>query len=363
MRPMSFTLLAVLLGTLQLAQHTLVLGQDRELHAAYIQVGDATEGRLAELKASGANTIVFPVASAAAAAKEAITDASKAVQRNGLSVAYWIEVARTPELADKHPDWMASLQTHDEWRRLFPDAPTPNSDEVMKTYPWVPILSREPFNAQRERVLGLLADLPQAKFVFLNDLQGAPSACGCGNALCRWTSDYGEQRTTIPLGDDAAALFVSHISKAVPNSDVVPVWATECEEHDGEPDGLCAGVGCFKGICWKAYTRQLMPLANTVEHIAVLTPYKLFEREDSRYGLDQASWVEFAVKTFEKVPPQNGGKPIPAQQVIAVVQGWDVTQEELAAQHEAAKRSGAKGIITLYDAIEQSWLPKLVRLK
>ena len=32
---------------------------------------------------------------------------------------YWIEVARSPTLASAHPEWMASLQGHPEWRRHF----------------------------------------------------------------------------------------------------------------------------------------------------------------------------------------------------------------------------------------------------
>ena len=34
---------------------------------------------------------------------------------------------------------------------------------------------------------------------FLNDLQAAPSACGCGNTFCRWTPDYGPIRTATEL--------------------------------------------------------------------------------------------------------------------------------------------------------------------
>lgn len=355
--------LGILGGSHALAQDSGDLGPAMELRGACIKPSDATPSRLKKLKATGTNTVVFPIATTSQPERDAVRRATNVAKQAGVAFAYWVEVARAPELADQHPDWMASLQTHDEWRRLFPESPKPRADEVTKTYPWVPILSRKPFQAQRERVLALLTELPMATIVFLNDLQGAPSACGCGNALCRWTSDYGERRTTVAIGDDAAALFVSQIAEALPESEVIPVWATECEEHDGEPDGLCAGVGCFKGICWKAYTRQLMPLASAVRRLAVLTPYKLFQRDDPRYGPVKGSWVEFAVGTFEKVPPRNGGKAISASRIIAIVQGWDVTESEIQAQHRAAARAGANGYVTLYDEIDQGWSPKLVRLK
>lgn len=265
------------------------------LSAALIAVSDTSTARLRELKASGTNTVVFKLETSDEEAKRAVRTATVNAKNAGLPFAYWVEVARSRELADSHPEWMASLQTHEEWRRFFPDTPQPKADEVAKTYPWVPILSREPYQAQRRRVVALLADLPQAKLIFLNDLQGAPSACGCGNPLCRWTSDYGKRRTTVPLGDDAAALFIATIRNASPKSEVIPVWTTECEHHDGHPEGLCAGVGCFDGICWKAYTRQLMPVAVTCKHIGVLATYKQFQRDDARYGVDEASWVGFAI--------------------------------------------------------------------
>lgn len=334
-----------------------------QLRAALIRPADATVVRLAELGSVGTNTIVFPLDGSSSEVKHSVRDAAARTTQAGLAFAYWIEVARSPVLANEHPDWMASLQTHQQWRRLFPKVSQPKANEVVKTYPWVPILSREPFKAQRERVLSLLADLPKPKLVFLNDLQGAPSACGCGNPLCRWTSDYGKRRTTIPLGDDAAALFVEAIQTATPDAEVVPVWTTECEEHDGSADGLCAGVGCFNGICWKAYTRQLMPVVVTSKRLAVLALYKEFQRDTPQYGRSEAGWTAFTIKTFQTMPPRNNGTSIPARRIIAILQGWDVTAEEIDAQTVAAGTAGANGWVVAYDKIDQSWSPKIVPWK
>lgn len=358
-----FVLLATLVGATPFSVFAQEVDDANRLSAALIAATDASAKRLEELKSSGTNTVVFKLTIDHEEAKKAIRTATSAAANTGLSFAYWVEVARSPVLADEHPEWMASLQTHDEWRRLFPDSPQPRPNEVAKTYPWVPVLSREPFKAQRERVVALLTDLPNAKLIFLNDLQGAPSACGCGNSLCRWTSDYGERRTTTPLNDDAAALFITAIQKAAPSSEVVPVWTTECEQHDGHPDGLCAGVGCFDGICWKAYMRQLMPVAATARRVAVLATYKQFQRDVASYGEAKASWVSFAIKTFQKMPPQHNGTAIPASRMIAVLQGWDVSPEEIAAQQTAAQKAGAIGSVVAFDKIEQSWIPKVVQWK
>ena len=67
----------------------------------------------------------------------------KVVDRIG-KVDYFFEVGRCPELAKQHPEWMASIQGHQEWMRLFKDFSKPKKDEVVKVYPWVPVFNREP---------------------------------------------------------------------------------------------------------------------------------------------------------------------------------------------------------------------------
>jgi hypothetical protein len=257
---------------------------------------------------------------------------------------------------------MASLQGHQEWRRLFPDAPTPKKDgEVIKNYPWVPILSEEAFAAHHQRVKRLLSEMPEADSIFVNDLQGGPSACGCGNTLCRWTADYGPIKTVNPLGADAAARFIETISKLAPNSEVIPVWLTECEEHDGADDGLCAGVGCFRGICWKAWTDQLMPVAENSATIAAFLPFRELQRDIPLYG-DTAAWIPFALGTFRTMPLQHQKSPVAAGRLIAVLQGWDVSPAEIEAQKRQVQRAGAAGCVVVRDRIDQSWQPRLYRL-
>lgn len=333
------------------------------MYGALIRPRDATVERLRTLRSSGIHTVLFAVRGSGKQDKQAIREVAARARQAEMALGYWVEVARSPELADAHPQWMASLQTHEQWRRFFPDTPRPQDDEVVKTYPWVPILAQEPFAAQQARVLKLLDDLPTPQTIFLNDLQGAPSACGCGHPLCRWTSDYGKRRTTTPLGDDAAARFVKAIQQASPGSEVIPVWATECEEHDGSDDGLCAGVGCFRGICWKAYTRQLMPVAASSRRLGVLAPYKSLQRDIPHYGATQAAWVRFAIETFQEMPPRNRGQAIPASRIIAVLQGWDVSDEQIEAQKKAAADAGANGWVVALHKIEQSWSPKIVKWK
>jgi len=190
---------------------------------------------------------------------------------------------------------------------------------VVKNYPWVPVRYQEAFQAHLHRVRLLLKDKPPAKGIFLNDLQGAPSACGCGNPLCRWTSDYGPIVTATRLPADAAARFVAEVGRVAPQPEIIPVWTTECEEHDQE--GLCAGVGCFRGLCWKEYAGQLLPLARGAQRLAVLLPYRALQRDLARYG-STAGWITYAIDSFALLPPQREATAVAPHRLITVLQGW-----------------------------------------
>ena len=258
--------------------------------------------------------------------------AANKIEQAGWIVDYWIEIARCPELADAHPEWMASLQGHDEWRRHFAAAPAAAEGELVKNYPWVPIAYAESFAAQLGRVRRMLAHLPAPRRIFLNDLQGAPSACGCGNVHCRWTTDYGPAHTATPLGPDAAARFVVEVQKLAPQSQIIPVWTTEC----AQADPACAGVACYGGKCWQAWTEQLMPLERVAPLIAVL--------------LQQDDLATPDLTSFDTEPPRHGGHSIARARLIPVLIGGQDPNFVL-------EPSGV-----IFGSVVQSWEPRLVRI-
>ncbi len=325
-----------------------------KLRAILLNAKDMADSRIERLKAERFNAVVLAVSDSSdeLAAEQA---AAARIRAAGLDLYYWVEVARHAPTANAKPLQMASLQGHGEWRRLFPKTRVPQEGEVTKIYPWTPILYRENFDGHLARVTALLKDRPQAKGVFLNDLQAAPSACGCGNVVCRWTTDYGPIETAKRLKDDAAALFVSELSRRMPEVKLIPVWTSECEEHDQE--ALCAGVGCYQGLCWKRYAAQLAPLAKQVNALGVLCLYKEFG-QDVPHWKSEAAWVEHALRTFE-APPQNGPK-VATSRLIPVLQGWDVSADELKAQIGRAEAAGALGIVVAEARIDQGWEPRIV---
>jgi hypothetical protein len=318
---------------------------------------DVTTQQLGTFRKRGANTVAVYLADSAAEAP--VRAAVDRIRKAGLAPYYWIEVGRCPTLAERHPEWMASLQGHPEWRRLFPQAPQPHDGEVVKNYPWVPVLYRETFAAHLRRIEGLLHGLPAVAGVFLNDLQAAPSACGCGNLLCRWTPDYGPIQTATRLPNDAAARFVAAVHQLLPASTVIPVWTTECEE--GEKDASCAGVACFQGACWRDYTAQLMPVAKECDTLAALCLYRALGRDQPRYG-SEAGWIRQALASFPEMPPKRGGRSISPQRVVAILQGWDVTPAQRQAQVRQCQAAGAKGYLMALTPIDQGWEPRIVRV-
>ncbi len=286
---------------------------------------------------------------------------AEAVERAGMTLWPWIEVARNPAMADAHPDWLAAIGGHhDDWRTRFPKAPKSRTGEVIKAWPWVPIGYAPAFDAHRDRLNTLLADLPgQWAGVFVNDLQAGPSSCGCGNDQCRWALDYGLPSTTAKTpGDDGAARIVAELQGQHRGKVIVPVWVTECETIDlpesKDSTGFCGGVACAKGDCWPRYARNWNPLVKAIEGpIALGLWAETFRRDPDR-------WTETALTIFQK--PPKGGTAVPPEKVIAVVQAWGTPATKLDGILKTMQRTGTGWVLAL-DPIDQSWEPRAVELK
>ena len=310
---------------------------------------------LASWKVKGATAIVVPLDEAT---KERWATTAKIVERAGMTLWPWVEVARNPAMADAHPDWMATPGGHhDDWRRRFPMAPTAKAGHVIKAWPWVPIGYAPAFDAHRERLKRLLGDLPGTwPGVFVNDLQAGPSSCGCGNDQCRWALDYGSPATAPKTqGDDVAARVVAELRGRHPGKAIVPVWVTECEPVDlpdaKEGTGLCGGVRCAKGDCWPRYARAWNPLLKATDGpIALAVWSESFRRDPER-------WIETDIALFQNPPP--GSDRLAATKTIAVVQAWGKDESTVGTLLTRVKHA-TKGWILALDPIDQSWEPRLV---
>jgi hypothetical protein len=217
----------------------------------------------------------------------------------------------------------------------------------------VPIGYQETFEAHLARIDQLLALVPAAgKGLLLNDLQGGPSSCGCGNVQCRWAIDYHVSSTATKLKEvDVPSRFLSEVRKRAGSRSVIPVWTTECVEEDmpseknrGKPStGLCGGVGCATGACPDEFVAQWTSL--TAGHqgpIGLLALHTAFQRTQPGFGGGPA-WVSSAVSYLRKtVPEMNNNVPL-SNRLWVVIEGSDAKGEAIA--REAAAQAGVGAVI------------------
>ncbi len=297
---------------------------------------------------------------------------AQSVAAAGLDLYYWVEVARNERMADAHPRWMASLGLHDDWLARHPRANKPGKGEVAKAYPWVPIGYAEGFQAHLGRLERLL-DVASEPFrgLLLNDLQGGPASCGCGNLQCRWAIDYGVPETATKEGvDDAAARFVAVTAKLAPHKEIIPVWMTECEAGDlpldKSPDskstGLCGSVACANGTCPRAFATQLGALLDAhAGPLGLFVAEHAAGRDPNIYG-GPGGWVAASVAYLDGTRLARPERAPTHDRIWLVVQGSpeNPTQEEAARRAAHKLRPGA--VVVSRIKVEQSYEPRVIAI-
>ncbi|MCI0331716.1 MAG: hypothetical protein L0228_00645 [Planctomycetes bacterium] len=296
-------------------------------------------------------------------------ESAKLIAASSIALYYWIEVGRNEAFASDHPEWMASIGSHDDWRNSFRNFPRAREGEVVKAWPWTPIGYKEAFDAHVTRITELLERVPSDyRGLLLNDLQGGPSSCGCGNIQCRWALDYGVRATTKKLtGNDVAARFVAEVRKLCGPKEIIPVWTTECDREDMAIEkqaqgnwttGFCGHVDCFD-YCLDRFSEQWSALHATHRGpTGVLLLHKELRRDRKEYG-GASDWVTHGVRYLK----QEKLKALPPEKLWLVIQGYDVSRPEEAAALQAAARTGAGGVVVARTRIDQSYEPRLVRVK
>ena len=304
------------------------------------------------------------------APQEALNDIFRLASETGVELWGWIEIARDVEAAAAHPEWMHAPQHH-EWLDAFPDWRPGGGKHPALVFPWVCVNNRETFDYELARVVDLVSKAPPLSGLFLNDIQGAPAGCGCGNILCRsWDNSPGEKIAPTPYSNPdvffskafwlACKSALSALSeKSISPGNLIPILCGECElgVQIGEvfsPDDLlggCRGIPCA-GVCahsyWPGMVRAFAQTEGGPETIGLLTPYKLFGRDSPIYG-ESAGWVAGLTQHYLEFDS--------AAHIIAVVQGWDVTEAQIEAQIGMAKKGGATGTLVIETKLDQSWEP------
>ncbi len=329
--------------------------------ARKIPAATATRSRLRQIQ-SRSEAVVMDLA----AEHETLHKACETARSLGLPVWGWIEVGRDEAAAQAHPEWM-HLPQHPEWLDAFPDWTAAGGGLLALVAPWICVNNRAAFAYALARVEALVRAAPPLDGLFLNDIQGPPAGCGCGNVLCRsWDNSPGEKVAPTPY--ETPDVFFSQVFRracadaladALPIPGVIPIICGECEigvqiggvESPDQQRGTCRGITCSRPcaqVYWPGLVRALAADAGGTASVGLLTPYKLFDRDVPLYG-GTAAWVGGLVAHYREYDP--------AARITAVVQGWDVTPEELGAQIEEAAENGAAGILILEEPLDQSWWP------
>ena len=299
---------------------------------------------------------------------EAYQAASAAAASAKMDLYYWIEIARNKRLADAYPRWMASLGMHDDWLARFPAVTKPKQNEVAKAYPWVPIGYAEAFQAHLRRIEQLLAKVPDTyRGLLLNDLQGGPASCGCGNLQCRWAIDYGVPETATKDGaDDTAARFIGKVRDLAPEKQIIPIWMTECEERDlarapgGKSTGLCGSVPCATGTCPKAFAKQLRSLMNVhTGPLGLFTAQPAAERDAKFYG-GPAGWIPASVDYLDAIPLSSTKRGVSHDQLWLVVQAAPDAGDTEAAARTAALQLQPGAVVVARVPLDQSYEPRVI---
>ena len=115
-------LLAILLSTALVADGRFdAVEPKHSMCAVLVRIERISPEFLAAWKAKGVSAVVVPLDDAS---KRRWKPMAEAVERAGMTLWPWIEVARNPAMADAHPEWMAAIGGHhDDWRRRFPRRP------------------------------------------------------------------------------------------------------------------------------------------------------------------------------------------------------------------------------------------------
>ena len=307
---------------------------------------------------------------------EWIDDVALWTRRDGLRLYLWINVGRNPRLADRHPEWIAGMGAHDDWRRFRHEPPTPGPGQRIGVSPWTPIWYRAVLEDRRAAIRKMVE--PHAKDiagVFLNQVQGAPSACGCGNTQCRWTVDYRMPGGPEKIEGSPSTLLVEGLKKDLPGVEWIPVLVPECEKIDQDDQaehstGLCGTVHCFDGLCWKESTKELEPLFKEVTGpLALLLGEDSFSRENradliaiggpSSYG--PGGWPRNAVRLFAGMFEKEGRAPVSSQRLLAVLEGHDTdAAERRRLLSEVAPLLGVRGVVISAGRFDEDWEPKLI---
>ena len=312
------------------------------LRAVLLDAAHCSRAELAHVREGGANGVVLVLDSTG---EDPLRQAAERIRDLDLELYYWIEIARDPELAEREPQLVAGMGAHQNWRAAFPEVPEVGATQRCVAWPWVPIFYAAAFDLQLAKIEARLEHVPDPDGLFLNDLQAAPAACGCGNGLCRWVVDYLCEPRAVLAEAPIAARFLERVRARLPGKRVVPVWTGECREHEETERAACHGVPCYTGRCWPALIDELRPVVEQGGSIAL----QLFGERIPAELLDFPA--ELMRRQLE----------LPSERILPILRGWDQPEPSaIEAVTRAANAAGMHEWVLALIPLEQGFEPRVV---
>lgn len=279
-------------------------------------------------------------------------------RRHGLEPGFWIEIGRDQEAAIKHPEWLHVPQ-HTDWLAQFPDWSGPSA----AVFPWLPLNNKAVFEYQLAKVASLASMLESGDSIYLSNVQNPPAGCGCGNLQCRsWDNSPGEKIAPSPYEHKElffTSMFLDALRAKLPAIRITPIICPECEQGVvmgtvANPDAqtrYCNSINC-SDPCGGFYYPGLIRALGGLERVGLLCTYKALGRDIPVYG-GKAAWVAANIERY--------GEHGPVTKLIPVLQGWDVSEEEVNAQLDFVSKAGARGYILSRLPLDNSFRPVAVK--
>jgi hypothetical protein len=274
-----------------------------------------------------------------------------------LEPGFWIEIGRDEQAASRHPEWL-HIPQHTDWLADFPDWTGANA----AVFPWLPLNNREVFDYQLAKVASIGSRLESGDRIYLSNVQNPPTGCGCGNLQCRsWDNSPGEKIAPSPYEHKDqffTSLFIDTVKAKLPRLKITPVLCPECEQgvemsSVASPDavtGYCHSINC-SDPCGSIYYPGLIRALGPLDRVGLLCAYKALRRDLPLYG-ETAGWIAANIARYG----QHGD----VRKLLAVIQGWDVSTDEIKAQLYLVSKANVRGYILSLLPLDNSYRPVAV---
>jgi len=304
---------------------------------------------------AGANGIITPLDTQT---ERSYIEAFKSSARlQGLEPGFWIEIGRDQEAAITHTEWLHVPQ-HTDWLAQFPDW----SGGRAAVFPWLPLNNRAVFDYQVAKVVSIASKLDSGDSIYLSNVQNPPAGCGCGNLQCRsWDNSQGEKIAPSPYEHKEiffTSQFMETLKAKIPAMRITPIICPECEqsvlmgtvENPDAKTGYCNSINC-SDPCGGFYYPGLVRALNGIERVGLLCTYKAMRRDLPIYG-EPAAWVSANIGRYS----EHGA----VTKLLPVLQGWDVSEDEIKAQLSFVEKAKVRGYIISLMPLENSFWPVTV---